>query len=237
MWGRKSRREEKEKIVAYLRSKLFPWNFILEEVEEAAIAHYAPVAIQMCTAKGIERGVVDPEAVREVIRHEVKEAVDDYLFDPDDREMLRMHGRFAPLYPFAFSQAIAHAILYRLGLQLADIVDVKAVGDLLGLDEREIGKRELRARDIIAQNGGKALKMFARSIVAKKVIAAGGDNLGSVEDLIFSGDTGKVEELVVNHPKGSELKESRVPMSNVRLNMYSKNIVLKPANYHEARKK
>jgi hypothetical protein len=33
MWWKKSGREEKEKIVAYLRSKLFPWNFILEEVE------------------------------------------------------------------------------------------------------------------------------------------------------------------------------------------------------------
>jgi sporulation protein YlmC with PRC-barrel domain len=235
MWWKKSGREEKEKIVAYLRSKLFPWNFILEEVEEEAVAHYAPFAIQMCAAKGIERDVVDREAVKDVIRHEVKEAVEDYLFDPEDREMVRMHGRFAPLYPFAFSQAMAYAILHRLGLQLADIVDVKAVGDLLGLDEREISKRELLARDAFAKNGGKAMKMFARSIVAKKVITAGGDHIGSVEDLIFTGGTGKVEELVVNHLGGTGLKESRIPMRDVRLNMYSKNIVLKPSNYHETK--
>lgn len=237
MWWKKSGREEKEKIVAYLRSKLFPWNFIFEEVEEEAIEHYAPFAIQMCAAKGIERDVVDREAVKDVIQHEVKEAVEDYLFDPEDREMVRMHGRFAPLYPFAFSQAMAYAILYRLGLQLADIVDVKAVGDLLGLDEREISKQEFRARDVLAKNGGRALKMFARSIVAKKVITAGGDHIGHVEDLIFTGTSGKVAGLVVNHPKGTGLKESRIPMNDVRLNMYSKNIVLKPSTYHEPRKK
>jgi len=237
MWWKKSGREEKEKLVAYLRSKLFPWNFIFEEVEEEAIEHYAPLAIQMCAAKGIERDVVDREAVKDVIGHEVKEAVEDYLFDPEDREMVRMHGRFASLYPFAFSQAMAYAILHRLELQLADIVDVKAVADLLGLDEHEISKRDLRARDVLAKNGGRALKMFARSIVAKKVLTAGGDHIGRVEDLVFTGKSGKVEELVVNHPKGTGLKESRIPMNDVRLNMYSKNIVLKPSTYHEPRKR
>jgi sporulation protein YlmC with PRC-barrel domain len=237
MWWKKIGREEKEKIVAYLRSKLFPWNFILEEVELAAIEHYAPFAIQMCEAKRLERGSVDEGAVKDVIRHEVKEAVDDYLFDPEDREMVRMHGKFAAIYPFAFSQVMAFVILHRLGLQLADVVDVKAIGDLLGQEEQEIRKRELLVRDVIAKNGRNAMKMFARSIVDKKVITAGGNHIGSVKDIIFTVDTGKVEELVVNHLKGTGLRESRIPMSHARLNMYSKNIVLKPSDYHEEGKK
>jgi hypothetical protein len=51
-------KEEKEKVVAYLRSKLFPWNFIFEDVADAAIEHFVPYAIQMCDAKGLEKGSV-----------------------------------------------------------------------------------------------------------------------------------------------------------------------------------
>jgi len=77
------------------------------------------------------------------------------------------------------------------------------------------------------------MKMFAKSILDKKVITAGGDCIGSVKDIIFADETGKVEELVVNHNRGTGLKKSRVSMGDVRLNMYSKNIVLKSSNYHK----
>ncbi|MBN1762701.1 MAG: PRC-barrel domain-containing protein [Methanomicrobia archaeon] len=230
---KKAGKEEKEKVVAYLRSKLFPWNFIFEDVTDAAIEHFVPYAIQMCEAKGLEKGSVGLEDVKEVITREVKEAVDDYLFDPEDREMIRMHGDFAAIYPFAFSQCLAHAILYRLGLTLEDVVDIRAISDLLGEDMKEIAMREYFIRDLIAQNGSKAMKMFATSILDKKVITAGGDCIGSVADIIFTDETGKVEELAVNHLKGTGMKKSRVAMKDVRLNMYSKNVVLKSSNYRK----
>jgi sporulation protein YlmC with PRC-barrel domain len=226
-------KEDKEEVVGHLRSKLFPWNFILEDVDGEAVRHFVPYAIQMCEAKGIERGSVEGEAVREVITREIKEAVEDYLFDPEDEEIARMHGRFAEQYPFAFSQSLAFVILHRLGLNLEDVVDVRGVSDLLGEDVREIRNREDMVRDIIAKNRGRAIKMFARTILDKKVITAGGDWIGTVADIIFSSETGKVEDLVVTHLRGSGLKTSRVPMKDVRLNMYSKNIVLKSSDYRK----
>lgn len=233
MWLKKTGKEEREKVIAYLRSKIFPWNFIFEDVADAAIEHFVPYAIQMCEAKGIDKGSVSVENVKEVITREVKEAVDDYLFDPEDKEMIRMHGKFAADYPFAFSQCLAHVILYRLGLKLEDVVDIKAISDLLGEDMKEITMREYFIRDLISQDGRKAMKMFAKSILDKKVITAGGDCIGSVEDIIFTDETGKVEEIAVNHLRGTGLKKSRVPMRDVRLNMYSKNVVLKSSNYRK----
>ena len=230
---KKAGKEEKEKVIAYLRSKLFPWNFIFEDVPNAAIEHFVPYATQMCEAKGLEKGSVGFEDVKEVITREVKEAVDDYLFDPEDREMIRMHGDFAAIYPFAFSQCLAHAILYRLGLKLEDVVDIRAIGDLLGEDIKEITMREYFIRDLMAQKGSNAMKMFATSILDKKVITAGGDCIGSVADIIFTDETGKVEELAVNHLKGTGMKKSRIPIQDVRLNMYSKNVVLKSSNYRK----
>lgn len=226
-------KEDKEKVVGHLRSKVFPWNFILEDADEEAIRHFVPYAIQMCEAKGIERGSVEGEAAREVITREIKEAVEDYLFDPEDEEIARMHGRFAEQYPFAFSQSLAFVILHRLGLNLEDVVDVRGVSDLMGEDERAIRGREDMVRHIIAKNGSRTIKMFARTIMDKKVITAGGDWIGTVADIIFNSETGKVEDLVVTHLRGSGLKTSRVPMKDVRLNMYSKNIVLKSSDYRK----
>jgi sporulation protein YlmC with PRC-barrel domain len=232
-WKKKGSKEEKEKVVAYSRSKLFPWNFIFEDIAEDTVEHFVPYAIQMCEAKGIEKGSIGIEEVKEVIAREVKEAVDDYLFDPDDNEMIRMHGKFVAQYPFAFSQCLAYVILYRLGLKLDDVVDVKSISDLLGQDVTEIRKGEFFIRDFISRCGSKAMKMFAKSIIDKKVITAGGDCIGSVGDIIFADETGKVEELVINHLKGTGLKKGRISMDDVRLNMYSKNIVLKSSNYRK----
>lgn len=233
MWWKKKGKEDKEKVVAYLRSKLFPWNFIFEDVAKEAVEHFVPYAIQMCEAKGIEKGSIGDEEVKAVIAREVEEAVDDYLFDLEDKEMIRMHGKFAAVYPFAFSQCLAYVILYRLGLKLEDVVDIKAISDLLGQDIMEIRKSEIFIVDFIPRERRKAMKMFAKSILDKKVITAGGDCIGSVEDIIFADETGKVEELVVNHLRGTGLKKSRISMGDVRLNMYSKNIVLKASNYHK----
>lgn len=230
---REKEREEKEKVVAYLRSRLFPWNFIFEDVEEDAIKHFVTYAIQICEGKGIDKRSISVEGVeiKELIIKEVKEAVNDYLFDANDRDMVRMHGDFAGSYPFAFAQCLAHTILHRLGLEMEDVVDVNAISELLGQDIKEMEGRVLVIRDLISKNENKAMKMFGRSILDKKVIMAGGECIGSVEDIVFDAGTGNVEGLVVNHQKGSGFKKSKISMQDVRLNMYSKNIVLKYSNY------
>lgn len=230
---REKEREEKEKVVAYLRSRLFPWNFIFEDVEEDAIKHFVTYAIQICEGKGIDKRSISVEGVeiKELIIKEVKEAVNDYLFDANDRDMVRMHGDFAGSYPFAFAQCLAHTILHRLGLEMRDVVDVNAISELLGQDIKEIKGRVLFIRDLISKNENKAMKMFGKSILDKKVIMAGGECIGSVGDIVFDVGTGNVEGLMVNHQKGSGFKKSRISMQDVRLNMYSKNIVLKYSNY------
>ena len=234
MWWKRREKEDKEKVIAYLRSKMFPWNFIFEDVVEDAVEHFVPYAIQMCEAKGIEKGAIEVDAVKAVITREVREAVNDYLFDPRHKEMMRMHGKFVADYPFAFSQSLAYVILYRLGLKLEEVVDVKAICDLLGRDVKDVRRRESFIHGIIARDGNKAMKMFASSILAKKVITAGGDCIGSVKDIIFAEGTGELEELVVNHKRGTYPGETRISMDDVRLNMYSKNIVLKSSTYHKS---
>ena len=221
----------KEKVIAYLRSKLFPWNFIFEDVEVDAMEHFVTYAIQICEGKGIEKGVVSTDEVKELITKEVKEAVNDYLFDPEDKEMIEMHGKFAVSYPFAFAQCLVHTILHRLGLEMSDVVDVKAIGELLGRDIKEIKRNELFIRDLISRNEKKAMKMFGKSILDRKVITAGGDYIGNVGGIVFDIETGNVEGIIVNPQKGVGSKKIKISMHDARLNTYSKNIVLKYSNY------
>ncbi len=79
----------------------------------------------------------------------------------------------------------------------------------------------------------KAMKMFGKSILDRKVITAEGNSIGSVGNITFDIETGNVGGLIVNQQKekGVGLKKGRISMNDVRLNMYSKNIVLKYTNY------
>jgi PRC-barrel domain. len=233
---RDKEKEEKEKVVAYLRSKLFPWNFAFEHVDEDAIKHFVSYAIQICEGKGIEKrnlSITEVET-KELISKEIREAVNDYLFDAEDRDMIRMHGGFARSYPFAFAQCLMHTIIYRLGLELEDVLDVEAIGELLGRDVKEIKQRALFIRDLIPRSEKSAMKMFGKSILNRKVITAGGEHIGHVSDLLFDRETGIVRGLIIAHQKGAGLKKSTISMHDVRLNMYSKNVILKYSSYKHA---
>ncbi|RJS72605.1 PRC-barrel domain containing protein [Methanophagales archaeon] len=230
-------KEGREKAVAYLRSRLFPWNFVFEPVEEDAIKHFVRYAIQICEEKGIEKGTisVSKDDVKELITKEVKEAVNEYLFDVDGEDMTRIHGKFAVSYPFAFAQCLVHTILYRLGLELEDVVDVKAVGNLLGQDVEEIRRSEPFIRNLISKRGKGAMRMFGKSILDRRIITAGGEYIGNVGDIAFEIETGKVGGLIVNQQKQKgadrDLEKGRISMHDVRLNMYSRNVVLKYSSY------
>ena len=232
-------KEGREKAVAYSRSRLFPWNFVFEPVEEDAIKHFVTYAIQICEEKGIEKGTipvpVTEDDVKELITKEVKEAVNEYLFDVDDGDMAKTHGKYAVSYPFAFAQCLVHTILYRLGLELEDVVDVKAIGDLLGQDIEEIRRSELFIRNLISDRKKRAMKMFGTSILDRKIITAGGEYIGNVGDIVFEIETGNIGGLIINQQKqkgaGMDLEKGRISMHDVRLNMYSKNVVLKYSSY------
>ncbi len=237
--GKGEEKEGREKTVAYLRSRLFPWNFVFEPVEEDAIKHFVTYAIQICEEKGIEKGTipvpVTEDDVKELITKEVKEAVNEYLFDVDDGDMAKTHGKYAVSYPFAFSQCLVHTILYRLGLELEDVVDVKAIGDLLGQDIEEIRRSESFIRNLISKRKKRAMKMFSKSILDRKIITAGGEYIGNVGNIVFDIETGNVGGLIVNQQKqkgtGRDLEKGRISLHDVRLNIYSKNVVLKYSSY------
>ena len=225
-WGKEMNRgreeEEREKVIAYLKSRLFPWNFILEDVEEESIEHFVPYAIQRCEEKGIQKGSVEEGAAKAVIAKELKDALNDYLLD-EDKEVVRIHGEFAAHYPFAFAQCLVHTILYRLGFVLDDVVNLNAMSGFLELDIEGIKGRERFIRDLISKNKTKAVRVFSRSLLDRDVITSEGDHMGNVDDIIFDTNTGSVVGLMVN--QGSE--RSKVPMNDVRMTMHSKNIVLK----------
>jgi sporulation protein YlmC with PRC-barrel domain len=231
MWKKRDK-EDTEKVIAYLRSRLFPWNFIFEDVEEDSIKHFVLYAIQICEGKGVNKKAMGDEVAKEVITMEVKEAVNDYLFELNDREMMKKHGKFMSIYPFALSQCLAYTILYRLGLNMSEVVDLKAIGDLLGRDMEGMKEREIFIRDLISKNEKKAMKMFGKSILDKKVITAVGDYVGNVGDIIFDIDNGNMNGLIISHRKGAGLEKSQLSMNDVRLNMYTKNIILKHSNYN-----
>ncbi|MEA1957077.1 MAG: PRC-barrel domain-containing protein [Euryarchaeota archaeon] len=232
-------REGREKTVAYLRSRLFPWNFVFEPVEEDAIKHFVTYALQICEEKGIEKGTipvpVTEDDVKELITKEVKEAVNEYLFDVDDGDIAKTHGKYAVSYPFAFAQCLVHTILYRLGLELEDVMDVKAIGDLLGQNIEEIRRSESFIRNLISKRKKRAMKMFSKSILNMKIITAGGEYIGNVGNIVFDIETGNVGGLIVNHQKqkgaGRDLEKGRISLHDVRLNIYSKNVVLKYSSY------
>lgn len=232
MWKKKDK-EEKEKVIAYLRSRLFPWNFVFEDVEADAVEHFIPYAIQVCEGKGINKKAIGGEVLKEVITREVREAVNDYLFDPGDKEIIRMHGKFITNYPFAFSQCLVYVILDRLGLNMGEVLDLKAVSDLLGTDVERLRDRGVFINGLIIKNEKNALKLFGKDILDRKVISAGGDYVGHLGDIIFDIDKGNVAGLIINHRKGTGLEKSQVSMNDVRLNMYTKNIGLKHSNYNK----
>jgi len=136
-----------------------------------------------------------------------------------------------------------HTILCRLGLELADLVDLRAVSELLGRSVKEMRKNELFVRDQISKNERKAMQIFANFILNRQVLTADGECVGRVSDIIFEAETGDVGGLIVNHQKqkgrgargargaGLKVKKTKISMHDVRLNKYSKNIVLNYTSY------
>ena len=159
-----------------------------------------------------------------MIEKELRWMLNDYLHQ-EDRDVTRAHGKFYAQYPFAFAQALIHTILYRLGVGLEDVVNINALGELLELDIKAIKRKERFIRDLISRNEEKALRIFSKSMLNRKVISEEGDYIGSVSDIVFDSETGILRGLILIQQKGSE--RLKVPMDDMKLNLYSRNIVLR----------
>ncbi len=146
-----------------------------------------------------------------------------YLSDEGNRELIEIHGEFAAQYPFAFAQCLVHAILYRLGLVLDDVVNLKAISEVLDLDIEWIKRRERFTRDLISKSKTKAVRVFSKNILDKNVISSEGDSIGNVDDITFDTKTGRVTGLMVS--QGSV--RSELSMNDIALTGHSNNIVLK----------
>ncbi len=222
---RKARaRGDEEKVIAYMTSRLFPWNFIVEDVDPESLRHFVPYAIQICEDRGIKKGSIERDRVKEVIEKELRWMLNDYLHQ-ENRDVTRAHGKFYAQYPFAFAQALIHTILYRLGVELEDVVNINALGELLELDIKAIKRKERFIRDLISRNEEKALRIFSKAMLNRKVISEEGDYIGSVSDIVFDSETGILKGLILIQQRGSE--RLKVPMDDMKLNLYSRNIVLR----------
>ncbi|MCD6210122.1 MAG: PRC-barrel domain-containing protein [Methanophagales archaeon] len=222
---RKARaRGDEEKVIAYMTSRLFPWNFIVEDVDPESLRHFVPYAIQICEDRGIKKGSIERDRVKEVIEKELRWMLNDYLHQ-ENRDVTRAHGKFYAQYPFAFAQALIHTILYRLGVELEDVVNINALGELLELDIKTIKRKERFIRDLISRNEEKALRIFSKAMLNRKVISEEGDYIGSVSDIVFDSETGILKGLILIQQRGSE--RLKVPMDDMKLNLYSRNIVLR----------
>ena len=222
---RKARaRGDEEKVIAYMTSRLFPWNFIVEDVDPESLRHFVPYAIQICEDRGIKKGSIERDRVKEVIEKELRWMLNDYLHQ-ENRDVTRAHGKLYAQYPFAFAQALIHTILYRLGVELEDVVNINALGELLELDIKTIKKKERFIRDLISRNEEKALRIFSKAMLNRKVISEEGDYIGSVSDIVFDSETGILKGLILIQQRGSE--RLKVPMDDMKLNLYSRNIVLR----------
>ena len=69
------------------------------------------------------------------------------------------------------------------------------------------------------------MRIFSKAMLNRKVISEEGDYIGSVSDIVFDSETGILRGLILIQQRGSE--RLKVPMDDMKLNLYSRNIVLR----------
>jgi len=106
---------------------------------------------------------------------------------------------------------------------LDDVVNLKAISEVLDLDIEWIKRRERFTRDLISKSKTKAVRVFSKNILDKNVISSEGDSIGNVDDITFDTKTGRVTGLMVS--QGSV--RSELSMNDIALTGHSNNIVLK----------
>jgi len=224
-----------DKAFTYLKSRLFPWNFLLEPVDGRSIEHYIKLA--MSRAVGALKKESD---IKLVFASKVREVAGDFLRNPDDPKARKMHGRFAKDYPFAYAQCLAYAMLYDLKgefVPLGDIVDIEGTAKLLGINTDMLDKRERLIESLLYQHKDAPPGISAKSLLGQKVIYDDGTLVGIVRDIVF--DNLNLLGVIVKLEKGIDAsklpaiddRHVLAPVDAVRLtNAYNEYIILRPTS-------
>ncbi len=233
---KKDEEEIRGKVISYYRSKLFPWNFILEEVAEEALEYYVDIAREYlhpaCVYKDKRAKDVDVRSyVVELIRKEIERIVNDYLIGLKLRKMRRLklkplHGIFSDDYPFALSQCVFFIMLDNFSLRLEDVIDVNAISELIGKGVESIKNRGAFILSMLKAGEKKESKKFfgKRNLLDKRmrVISANGNYIGTVRDIIFDEEMGNLISLKTDAPAG---EYENIPIKSIRLNLYNGSII------------
>jgi len=221
---RDERKEElKSKVASYYRSKLFPWNFIFEDVDRQSLEHFMSFAAQAAAGVVPSKDASKEDALR-IITEGVRSIVNNFLLCADDADAVALHGRFASDYPFAMSQCFVYAVLSMLSLKLDDVVDVNTISDLLGADVRELRRKEefLLGLAEDCKSKGRNPKILGASLLGRKVLLEDGTYVGRVKDIIFDSETRNLELRVNTRLKDFE----NVPFDDIRLNLYNRSVII-----------
>ncbi|MHC1579060.1 MAG: PRC-barrel domain containing protein [Candidatus Alkanophagales archaeon] len=223
LFGRRGGRKEelRSKVASYYRSKLFPWNFIFEDVDKRSLEHFMSFAAQ-AAAGVVPSEEVSKEDVLRIITEGVRSIVNNFLLCADDADAVALHGRFASDYPFAMSQCFVYAVLSTLSLKLEDVVDINNISDLLGADVRELRRKEEFLLSLAEDCKRRNPKILGASLLGRKVLLRDGTHVGRVEDIIFDSETRSLELRVNTRLKDFE----SVPFDDVRLNLYNGSVVV-----------
>ncbi|MDI6889255.1 MAG: PRC-barrel domain-containing protein [Methanocellales archaeon] len=224
-----------DKAFTYLKSRLFPWNFLLEPVDDASIEHYIKLAIPRAVG-ALKKG----SDIETVFAFKVKEIADDFLRNPEDAKARKVHGRFAKDYPFAYAQCLAYAMLYDLKEEftpISDVVDMERFAKLLGMSTDMLDKRERLIESLLHQHKGAPPGISAKSLLGQKVIYSDGTLVGIVRDIVFDNTTLNLLGAIVKLEKGVDIsklpmiddKHVLIPVDAVKLtNAYNEYIILRP---------
>ncbi len=226
-----------DKSHAYLNNRFFPWNFIVEPVEEDAIKHYIKYAIPIGPLK-VDAILVkhDISHLKDAIEEEVYIAVNDFLVDPFNKHARRVHGDFADDYPFAYTKGLIYSILYELGMELEDVVDVDSLLQLTGVSTESFGSMKNTLKHSLHAHRSKVTPGVPfSSIINRDVIHLDGAKLGTLKGASFDMRMGHMTDLLIKPKRTVRSLIYRntgryitVPMDEVRLtNVYNNHITLK----------
>lgn len=225
-----------DKAHAYLNNRFFPWNFIVEPVNEDAIKHYIRYAIPIGSMR-IDAILVkyDISHLKDAIEEEVYIAVNDFLVDPTNKYARRVHGDFADDYPFAYTKCLIFSILNELGIELEDVVDVESLLQLTGVSTESYKRMRNTIKNSLRSHRRRVTPgVTFSSILERDVIHLDGVKLGTLKGASFDPMMGHMTDLLIKPKRNARSSVYRdlgryiiVPMDEVRLtNAYNNHITL-----------
>ena len=204
-----------DKVYNYLRSRLFPWNFLMEPVDDTTVEHF--IKKDFMIPPGIMGDEPSKEELSKIICDEVRKIANECLN--------ARHSRL--VNPFAHAQALVYTMLYDLQRRrelsgLGDIVDAKALAKLMGISMDSFERKEKLIWQLIQRY--KDGKPSAKDMLGQKVTYGDGTLIGTVHNIVYDDRTGDLLELKVKTDK--ELLA--IPIDGIRLkNVYNNYVILK----------